>query len=250
LHYKELHEQEINKNKEPWTQFFIEKKLTKKTMNKTMYKLTDKNMTTFGGTKWELNQWKETSGEGGLCRNGWLHCYSDPLLAIFFNSMHANITHPRLFEVEVDGKEKLDYGLKFGYSRMRLVKEIEVPKLTKEQAIKFGLLCALEVYKDYEFAEWAKKILNGESGAKYPLTGSFSAPYYPAPIVRQAHNSAWAVVSQAHNSAWAIVTAIANNNDALIIIGVLSAAQVRELDLVKLVKLAVENGDMGNGNNR
>lgn len=55
------------------------------------YKLTRKNQTTYGGFKWRKRRWYKTSGEGYLCGPGWLHCYTDPLLAILLNPIHANI---------------------------------------------------------------------------------------------------------------------------------------------------------------
>ena len=34
---------------------------------------------------------------------GWLHCYSDPLLAVLLNPIHGNYDNPRLFEAEIEG---------------------------------------------------------------------------------------------------------------------------------------------------
>jgi len=58
---------------------------------KYIYKLTDQDMQTWKGFQWELNKWYETSGEGPLCSEGWLHGYEDPLLAMLHNHIHANI---------------------------------------------------------------------------------------------------------------------------------------------------------------
>ena len=54
------------------------------------YKLTNQEMQTHNGFQWELGEWQETSGEGGLCGPGWLHYYSDPLLAVLLNPIHAD----------------------------------------------------------------------------------------------------------------------------------------------------------------
>ena len=54
------------------------------------YKLTTQDLTTYNYTKWVLNEWKETSGTGKLCTEGWLHCYTSPLLAILLNPIHAS----------------------------------------------------------------------------------------------------------------------------------------------------------------
>ena len=99
------------------------------------YKLTNQNMQTYNGFQWKLGEWQEAQGssEKDLCTNGWLHCYDSPLLAILHNPRHADIKNPRLWEVEVAGDFKNDKGLKCGYRKMRLVKEIKVPKITTEQ---------------------------------------------------------------------------------------------------------------------
>lgn len=73
-----------------------------------LYKLTDQNMQTRNNFQWELGVWKEATGDGqGLCSNGYLHFYDDPLLAVFFNPIHAGIESPRLFKAEGEG-ERLD----------------------------------------------------------------------------------------------------------------------------------------------
>jgi hypothetical protein len=96
------------------------------------YKLTDQNMQTFAGAQWTLGEFKETSGAGGLCTSGWLHYYSDPILAAFLNPIHARIEKPRLFEIEVQGKIKGNNGLKFGCTKMRLIKELKFVEPTKK----------------------------------------------------------------------------------------------------------------------
>ena len=96
------------------------------------YKFTNQKMQTCNDTQWELHEWKETSGEGDLCSCGWLHYYSDPLLAAFLNPIHAKFAAPRLFEIEIaeDAKILEDHGLKLGCTKMRLTKELEIPAVT------------------------------------------------------------------------------------------------------------------------
>jgi hypothetical protein len=130
------------------------------------YKLTNEHMQTFGLTQWTLGEWKETDGRGNLCGPGWLHCYSSPLLAAFLNTMHADFRKPRLFKCEVFGKSRGDRGLKEGWSKMRLVKELEFKRPTAEQYAKFGILCALEANTSPDFALWAKNWLSGANRDK------------------------------------------------------------------------------------
>ena len=103
-------------------------------------------MTTHGGYQWQLGEWGEASGRGGLCGPGWFHAYTHPLLATLLNPIHANLRDPRLFVIEVDGQRKDDRGLKVGFTKMRLVREMPLPAITPEQVVAFGIVCALEIY--------------------------------------------------------------------------------------------------------
>jgi hypothetical protein len=129
------------------------------------YKLTNQKMQTHNGFQWEMNKWVETSGEGALCTNGWLHCYDNPLLAVVLNPIHADISSPRIFECAVEGKEKHNKGLKSGYSRMRLTRERVLPEISINTRVRFGILCALQVYKNESFVNWAKDWLSGNNRA-------------------------------------------------------------------------------------
>jgi len=149
------------------------------------YKLTEQDLTTYNDTKWVLNEWKETDGFGKLCTGGWLHCYSDPLLAILLNPAHANITNPKLFKCEVEGKCLTDHGLKEGWTRMRIIEEVPFPQLSEINKIAFGILCALEVNNDEEFVKWAKNWLENKDRSKesaYDVSSTVYYGYYAAKI--------------------------------------------------------------------
>jgi hypothetical protein len=134
------------------------------------YKLTDENLQTHNYTQWQIGEWKETNGEGDLCGPGWLHYYSSPLLAVLLNPIHAGFENPRLFEIEVAGEIKEDRGLKFGCTKMRLVKELELPAVTMEQRIKFAIYCALEICAEPEFVKWANGWLDGTYRSRAAVT--------------------------------------------------------------------------------
>ena len=126
------------------------------------YKLTNQDMTTHNGCKWELSVPKETDGNSGsLCNEHWLHYYHNTLLAVLLNPIHADIDHPRLFEVKALGKHLNDNGLKGGCTKMTLVKELKVPEITVNQQIAFAILCSLEVYKEPSYVKWANDWLSG-----------------------------------------------------------------------------------------
>jgi hypothetical protein len=124
-------------------------------------KLVSQTLTTYNDTLWVPGEWRETSGQGELCSNGWLHGYTHPLLAALLNPIHANIRNPRLFLIEIAGYRKDDKGLKFGATKMRLTTEISLPALTTEQKVKFGILCVLPVVQNQDFVQWAHRWLSG-----------------------------------------------------------------------------------------
>ena len=126
------------------------------------YKLTNQDMQTHGGYQWELNVQKTTDGLfPHLCFSSWLHYYHSPLLAVILNPIHASVHNPRLFEVKALGKHLDNDGLKGGCTKMILIKEIELPVISINQKIAFGILCALEVEEDKNFIKWANNWLNG-----------------------------------------------------------------------------------------
>ena len=128
------------------------------------YKLTDQNIRTHKNYQWRLGRWERAKGKNnqGLCTDGWLHCYDSSLIAILHNPIHADYYKPRLWEVECAGKTKNDKGIKCGYQKMRLIKEIPVPVITTTQIVAYGILCAMEVSKDKKFLHWAKNWLSGK----------------------------------------------------------------------------------------
>ena len=169
----------------------------------TRYKLTNQDLTTYNSFQWKLNEWKETSGEGELCTEGWLHCYSNPLLAIILNHIHANIEKPKLFEVEVEGKCKTNFGLKEGWTRMRLVKELALPEISLIQKVAFGILCTLEVYKEEKFILWANNWLNGKDRSKESAAAATYATYaaYYSANAESAYAARYAAAAAASNAA-------------------------------------------------
>jgi hypothetical protein len=127
------------------------------------YKLTDGEGKTRGGTEWGPGITHTTNGKGDLCGFGWLHCYSDPVLAVLLNPIHARFENPRLCEVEVSGKTLGEYGLKEGWTQMAFVRWLDLPEVTAEQRVRFAILCAREVcHLSYQpWLEWADKWLSG-----------------------------------------------------------------------------------------
>ena len=126
-----------------------------------LYKLTDQNMRTYAGFQWELSTERTATGGGPLCTNAWLHAYTDPLLAVLLNPIHADIQKPRLFECDGD-VGATDHGLKVGCTALTLKKEMPLPETTTEQRVRFGILCAKEVCRGPAWLEWADAWLDGD----------------------------------------------------------------------------------------
>lgn len=131
-------------------------------MTDTIYKLTDHAKQTLLKYQWRLGYWHKTGGNGELCGPGWLHVYTDPLVGIMLNPVHANIADPRVFIGRGRGKMLDDHGLKRGYSKVFLDREMDAPKVTSSQRVEFGILSVLEVCRESAFIGWAEKWLSGD----------------------------------------------------------------------------------------
>ena len=126
-----------------------------------LYKLTDVDGYTRNNTKWGKNVTHTTDGSGELCGPGWLHAYTDPLLAVLLNPIHCGYSSFRLWEAEGEiGKN--DKGLKVGTRSLTTIREIPIPKITTKQKIRFAILCAMAVYKDQTWTDWANNWLSGK----------------------------------------------------------------------------------------
>jgi hypothetical protein len=150
-------------------------------MLRTLYKLTDENLTTQNNTKWVINEWKETDGaKQELCNSSWLHAYEDIYVAAFMYVIHVYYSNPRCFRAEGDGKFLSDPDGKCGVTRLRLVEEVSLPTITTEQRVKIAILCALKVCHEASFVTWANDWLSGKDRSK---------------------DAAWAVARAAYNAA-------------------------------------------------
>jgi hypothetical protein len=152
-------------------------------------KLTDQDLRTYNDFQWELEKTETIDTKGGeLCSNDFFHYYTDPLLAVILNPIHACIENPRIFLVKPSGETKDDNGLKMGSKELTLVEEIELPEITKVQKIAFGILCALEVCKEPDFIKWATGWLDGSDRSTERAAAYSAAAYYAAYAARSAAN--------------------------------------------------------------
>ena len=132
----------------------------------TLYKLTDQSHETYGATKWGPGVTHTASGEGDLCGPGWLHAYTDPLLAIALNPVHANIQPPVLWRAE--GKVgKDDRGLKVGCTSLTTIKVIELPVIQPTALVHWVILCArATIPQPASWERWADGWISGADRTK------------------------------------------------------------------------------------
>ncbi len=130
-----------------------------------VYKLVDQNMCSRDGAyQWVLGEKKRIADRPELCRVGF-HAYSDPLLAIACNPIHANIPNLRLFEAEAGGEHDED-ALKSCWQEMTLLAELPVPKITAAQLVRWAIYCTQAVYHSQTFDAWAERWLSGADRTK------------------------------------------------------------------------------------
>ena len=150
-----------------------------------LYKLTDEKGRTYGGCQWGEGVTHTVSGEGELCGPGWIHAYTDPLLAVLLNPIHGNFPSDTMHLWECEGEVgKTDHGLKVGCTACTTVRQLDVPQVTAEQRVRFGLLCAMRVYTDPGWVVWAQGWLSGEDRTESAARAAASA----------ARSAAWSAV--------------------------------------------------------
>jgi len=142
-----------------------------------VYKLTDKKLQTYGGYQWEPGVARETDGSGDLCGPGWLHYYHDPLLSALLNPIHADIADPVLWEAEAEGLHRDDRGLKGGCTRLTLLRRIELPQITTEQRVRFGILCAKVICDNPAWLAWPDRWLDGSDRSQEAVRAAVQAAW-------------------------------------------------------------------------
>ena len=216
----------------------------------TLYKLTDQAHRTRAGhdneTLWGVGVEHSAKGdaEQDLCSDGWLHAYTDPLLAVFLNPIHADINNPVLWEAE--GEVGKSDGCKVGCRTLRTVRIIPLPKVTTEQRVKFAILCAKQVCKDEKWNAWADAWLSGEDrsskaaeaaeAAGAAADAAYAAAYAAA---RAARAAAWRAAARAAEAAADAADAADAAADAAYV-GEAARAAGKNIDLAAIAKEATQ----------
>ena len=128
-------------------------------MDKLYCKWVGNDMTTRNNTKWEINVPKEIPSNDLSYEDGFF--YEHPLLAVMFKSFHQCENYSRLYEVKPEGEVTKNFD-KYKATNLTLVKELEIPKVSSNQKVAFGILCAKKVYDEPNFINWANDWLNAK----------------------------------------------------------------------------------------
>ena len=181
-------------------------------MTELRYKLLTPELKTRAGeaneTQWQIGEWVEAKGKGGLCSGGVLHFYPSPEVAAFMNPIHANICNPVFAELEVDAIVE-ETATKGGARRARITRILPSIVPTLVQRVAFGVLCAKAVSNDKRFNSWADKWLSGEDRSyeaaaerAAELAAELAAEVEMARVVAVDRAAAWA-------AAWAAAARVA-----------------------------------------
>lgn len=118
-----------------------------------------------------------------LCTGGVIHAYSSIEQAVFMNPGHMSLGRFLLWEAE--GDVVTADATKVGVYQLTTLHQVEAPQPTTKQRARFAILCALRVYSEPSFVEWARRWLSGEDvSASAAAQVGWSA---------SARRSAWAV---------------------------------------------------------
>ena len=170
----------------------------------TLYKLTNENDQTHGGMQWGENVTHTASGKGELCGPGFIHAYTDPVLAVLLNPIGADFRNPHLWIAE--GKiVKDDRGLKCGTVKLTTVRRMDLPTVTTVHRIAFAILCTKQVYANKQWNQWADKWLSGKNRAAAAAASAAKA----AAMAAMAATAAWAVAEAAAMAKAAVTAAMA-----------------------------------------
>jgi len=113
-----------------------------------LYKLTDAQGYTRNRTFWDIGVTHEVTGVAKLCTSTVIHAYTNPLLAALMNPAHANYQNPKCFVVE--GEITVSDSTKVGCQKLTVIDTFELPQVTTNQRVAFGILSALKEHKGAE----------------------------------------------------------------------------------------------------
>jgi hypothetical protein len=203
------------------------------------YKLTDKALRTRGGYYWPVGEWREETGIGKLCGPGWLHGYESTEVAVFMIPIHAHIDDPILWEAEAEGEILRDGQLKFGATRMRIIRQIPWPILTAAERAEIAIRCALVLPQPEDFRVWATRWLDGTDRSEKAVRLEAAAAWreWRAKYAREAEDA-----REAKYARTAVAKAVAAGRSearAAAASAARAAARVVNLDLIGIINQVI-----------
>jgi len=215
-----------------------------------LYKLTNENGQTHGGCQWgegiTHSRDELLEGDGPLCSGYWYHAYVDPVLAVLMNPAHANFDNPRLWEAE--GEPDCIEPDKVGTKSLTTIREVDLPDVTVEQRVKFGILASMKVFQNKGFMSWAEAWLSGEDRTAHAARHAAAAAAYATDAAYAARAAVDAARHAAYAAAYDAAYAAARHAAAAAAAdaacdaarAAVDAAACGGLDLVTLAHQAVE----------
>jgi len=149
------------------------------------------------------------------------------LLAVFLNPIHADFNDPIMWEGEGE-VAKEDHRLKVGCTKGTTIKQIPLPKVTREQRIRFGILCAKQVFQEEKWNKWADDWLAEKDRSASAAREAAQA----AQAAARAARVEWAA-ARAAAAAWAASAAARAAARAA------QAAKNKPLDLITIAEKAI-----------
>ena len=149
-----------------------------------LYKLTNKHGRTYGECQWGEGVEHSADGEGPLCSEHWIHAYGHPLLAVLHDMIHGQFLDDkgaRLWECESNDENPMREGqMKLGVRHLCTVRQIPIPEITFEQRVAYAIHCALHVYIEPDFVDWAEGWLSGKNRLCYAAYAAYADAAYAA----------------------------------------------------------------------
>ena len=205
-----------------------------------VYKLTDADDRTRNDTQWGEGITHTASGNGELCTANWLHCYSDPVLAVLMDPIHGGYgDNGHLWKCETPDQARQldDKGTKLGVSSLTTLELIDLPRVTLEQRIRFAIYCARQVTTNTMWVRWSDEWLRNENRARTNAIGAaIRAAAYAGSAADAAAYAAYAAAAATEDAYTAAYTAAANVGAAD---AAVAAAAAGVLDLPGLAARAI-----------
>ena len=176
-----------------------------------LYKLTDENNRTRHDMQWGagVTHHANASLPAQLCTAGVIHAYRSAELAAFMAPIHVDRNVRTLWIAK--GKVVVDDGTKVGCRSLTTLRRADLSTPTKAQRIAFGILAAMEVYKNPTWVVWAEGWLSCTDRSGITARAAARAAAEAAWAAWAAAEAAWAAeaAAWAAEAAWAAARAAA-----------------------------------------